>query len=206
METATRDHIPPTPPYDGNGEPRDFFEDDRMKAFLREEDLPQVDGMIDSVTASWIVRRLKRQDDAIAEINKQAEFEIAKIRGAAAAIIKTHECKKQWIMDRYQFPLRTFAEAMLEGAKEKSVKLLSGVVGFRRKPYSFTGTITDQSKAVTFMRALGHSEAVKEVVNWSAIKDLIEVKDGRVVCAETGEVLDFLSVTETPEDTVFYIK
>ncbi len=157
-------------------------------------DLPESVIALGHSDANGIVRRIAEARREIELIGEQEAEEIARIRARAAELKQAWEARIAWLDERYGESLKAFAAANLEGKKVRSIKLLSGVVGFRKNPSSLA--IVDKDAALEWAKAnLPDAIKVVESVGVSPLKLHVEA---------TGESLEFAEYT--PAFDKFYIE
>jgi len=157
-------------------------------------DLPESVIALGHSDANGIVRRIAEARREIELIGEQEAEEIARIRARADELRQAYQAKLTWLDERYGESLKAFAAANLEGKKVRSIKLLSGVVGFRKNPSSLA--IVDKDAALEWAKAnLPDAIKVVESVGVSPLKLHVEA---------TGESLEFAEYT--PAFDKFYIE
>jgi phage host-nuclease inhibitor protein Gam len=135
--------------------------------------VPSLAGVITHSEANRIVRRMREQRDAVERIAEQEAEEIATIRDRAHALREAHETRLEYLDAAYRPMLESFCADEIAGKKDRSVKLLSGTVGFRRGRSSLE--ITDEDAAMEWAREnLTSAIVVKESLAKTPITDLIE--------------------------------
>jgi phage host-nuclease inhibitor protein Gam len=171
---------------------QDILDDEELKDEF--SDLPSECGTITHVEANRILERraeICRQMDLI---NEQEADEMKRIEVRAAELREAYCRKLAWLTLQYQPMLEEFARAETDGKKERSVRLLSGTVGFRRNPSSVE--ITDADALLAWAKENApNAVKVVESVGKTPIKAHIE---------GTGEVVP--GVEYTPPADRFYIK
>jgi phage host-nuclease inhibitor protein Gam len=169
---------------------QDIFVDEMEQEF---SDLPTAP-TVTHKEANRILERMAEQSEAIARIDEQEADQIERIRARAKELREAHTGRKEWLEGRYAATLEEFARAETDGKKERSVRLLSGTVGFRRNPSSVE--ITDADALLAWAKEnTPNAVKVVESVGKTPIKAHIE---------ETGEVVP--GVEYTPPADRFYIK
>ena len=88
--------------------------------------------------------------------------------------------------------LQTFLRAEVAGGKRKSVRLYSGVLGYRQKPAALQ--VTDPAAALEWAR-VNLPEVVAETLDKKVLSEKL---------LDTGEAPDFARLL--PAEDVFYIK
>jgi phage host-nuclease inhibitor protein Gam len=146
---------------------------------FKEEDAPVPEGfVVDSLSkAEWCLRTKGRAEDEIARFSAMAvqliEEETYRINMRLAEICAPH---LRTLEDMTAF-VRPWAEVEIAKAHgKKSVKLLSGRVGFRTEAKSLE--VEDEEKATAWLEANGHADCVrvKKTVKKDETKKLIEDK------------------------------
>jgi phage host-nuclease inhibitor protein Gam len=146
---------------------------------FREEEAQAPEGFIcDSLSkAEWCLKTKGRAEEEIERFTAMAkqliEEETYRINMRLAEIIKPH---LRTLEDMTTF-LRPWSEVEIAKAHgKKSVKLLSGTVGFRKEPKSLE--VEDEEKAVVWLEANGHADCVRvrKTVKKDETKKLIEDK------------------------------
>jgi tetrahydromethanopterin S-methyltransferase subunit G len=155
-------------------------------------DIPQA--IIDYKDANWMVRRMREQEEAIQRINEQQVDEIGRILARARELREAHESRLEYLKAKCEPLLQEFTRKEIDGKKERSIKLLSGTVGFRKGVGSLD--FTDEPAAVAWAEA-NLPDAIKVTVTLQKkpVKDLVE---------GTGEVPP--GCEYTPGEDKFYIK
>ncbi len=157
-------------------------------------DLPESVIPLGHTEANSILRRIAEAEREMELIDEQLVEEIARIRARADELRQAYQAKLTWLDERYGESLKAFAAANLEGKKVRSIKLLSGVVGFRKNPSSLA--IVDKDAAIEWAKAnLPEAIKVVESVGVSPLKLHVEA---------TGESLEFAEYT--PAFDKFYIE
>ncbi len=158
------------------------------------DDLPAECVTITHKEANRILERMAEQSEAIARIDEQEADQVERIRARAKELREAHTRRREWLDCRYTALLEEFAKRETDGKKERSVKLLSGTVGFRRNPSSLN--ITDADALLVWATDnLPDAIKVVETVGKTPVKSYIE---------GTGEVVP--GVEYTPAADRFYVK
>lgn len=148
-----------------------MFDDD-----LGTVDKDTVPFKIDSLSkAEWALSKIGRADAEIERFTKMAAGMKERIDARLAEICKHHHATKESMV----FLLRPWADLELARAgSRKSVKLLSGTVGFRQAPASLV--VTDEAEAVKWLK-----EHAPECVR---TKEEVKKTECKKRIQETGEM------------------
>lgn len=146
--------------------------------------------------ANWALRKIKQFEDQKKANNKIATEEIEKIE----AWNKAENEKAQQSIDYFQGLLAKYAmEKRKENPKFKSQKLPNGRIRFKKKQPKWE---YDDDAVVQSLKDAGMTDyiKVKESPSKADIKKAFEVIDGQVIDADTGIILDGITVTEQEEE------
>lgn len=169
---------------DGSIALREVEEAEELEQIAYEfSDLPDEAVTITHRDANRILQRTAEIERQIKLIAEQEADEIERIRARASELREAHTKRLEWLGERYTPMLADFAARELDGKKERSIKLLSGKIGFRRNPSSLS--ITDTAAALEWAKDnLPDAVQIKESVGVSPLKSYVE---------GTGESLDFVA-------------
>ena len=151
----------------------------------------------DEASAEWCLEKLEENAKARALIDEQYEQMTAryeKWRADALAEIESNDLYLKGLLE-------TWAAEKIADGKKKSVKLPSGVIGFRAG--GKTWTMGDEKIEATPPALLAFVKQdddsfvkVQESVRWGDYKKTLRVmEDGRVVSA-TGQIIEGMTVTQ----------
>lgn len=148
--------------------------------------------------ANWIIGKLARANRECADIDAMAAEEKARIDKRAAGLKKSWQNKVAFLTARYSQPLEQWAATELEGEKKRSVGLLAGSVGFRKRPDAVVLDMPDE-EAIAYLEAQNFSDCVR-------VKK--EVSKTNLKTALTGEGKQYISKVAhiEPGEDEFYIK
>jgi phage host-nuclease inhibitor protein Gam len=143
--------------------------------------------------ANWAIRKALRYQKNIDDAKALAEEQIRDINNWLE-----HEIgPNQYQVDFFLGLLRPYAEAKIEGAKSKTVKLPSGNISFRtQNPQFYIGVDKVDGETPALLDYARQSATdylkIKESVDWTGMKKSLNVTaDGKVISGD-GEVLTFI--------------
>ena len=151
----------------------------------------------DEASAEWCLEKLEENEKAralIEEQYKQMTARYEKWRADALAELESNDLYLPGLLEPWA------AEKIADG-KKKSVKLPSGVIGFRAG--GKTWKIADEKIEATTPALIAFVKenddsfvAVKETVRWGDYKKTLkEMKDGRVATSD-GQIIEGMTVTQ----------
>ena len=151
----------------------------------------------DEASAEWCLEKLEENAKARALIEEQYKQMIAryeKWRADALAELESNDLYLKGLLEPW-------AEEKIADGKKKSVKLPSGVIGFRAG--GKTWKMGDEKIEATTPALLAFVKendasfvAVKETVRWGDYKKTLkEMKDGRVATSD-GQIIEGMTVTQ----------
>lgn len=157
-------------------------------------DLPGQEATLTHKEANRILSRMAREEREIRLIDEQEADELERVRLRAAELREAHKKRLGFLDGRYSNLLKDFAAREIEGGKTRSVKLLSGRLGFRQNPSSMK--IIDPAAALAWAKEnLPNAVKVVESVQVTPLKSYAET---------TGEFPEFVEYT-APYDK-FYVE
>ncbi|TFJ92170.1 host-nuclease inhibitor Gam family protein [Lentibacillus salicampi] len=146
--------------------------------------------------ANWALRKIAQYEEQKKANNKLATDEIEKIENWN----KEENEKAQQSIDYFQGLLARYAMTKRENdPKFKSQKLPNGRIRFKKKQPKWE---YDDNTVIQSLKDAGMTDyiKVKESPSKSDIKKAFEVIDGQVVDADTGQIIDGITVAEQNEE------
>jgi phage host-nuclease inhibitor protein Gam len=148
---------------------------------------------VDSLeTAEWAMRKKGEAQAEVDRFTAAAEKikadKCAQIDERLAEILKPHYQTLETMTD-FLRPWGTVEVAKANG--KKSVKLLSGVVGFRKSPDSLE--VEDEEKATAWLKAHGHADCVR-------MKETVKKDETKKFIKDKGEVPDACELKKGREE------
>lgn len=116
----------------------------------------------------------------------------------------------QQLIDEKSALLEPIIQKQLDGKNKKSIRLPSGIAGFRKSNATFTidGEKIDGKSEQLLELVKEHNLngyiVTKEYVDWANLKKTLKVVSDGLVVSEDGEILQ--NIEAMPEDDVFYVK
>ena len=148
----------------------------------------------DHSAANRILARIAREEREIMLLLDQANDQVNLILARANELRVAHQRRLDWLIETFTPGLQTFARLELEGSAKRSVKLLSGTVGYRKQPDHLE--IKDEQAGIAWAKKnLPDAYRVEESLLKKPVTEHIKT---------TGEVLDFAELV-IGEDK-FYIE
>jgi phage host-nuclease inhibitor protein Gam len=154
--------------------------------------------MIDSIDkAEWAVKKIGKYRGNIDQAKTEAQAQIDKINTWLAAV--TEENQKQ--IEFFTGMLAPFADEQLADAKKKSLKLPSGVIGFRKNQPKVE---YDESVLLPWCKDNAKDFVkTKETVLWGEFNKTLTVADDKALTTD-GEIIPGIVAAEQPD--TFYVK
>lgn len=151
----------------------------------------------DEASAEWCLEKLEENEKARALIEEQYKQMIARYEKWRADALAELESSDFYLKGL----LEPWATEKIADGKKKSVKLPSGVIGFRAG--GKTWKMGDEKIEATTPALLAFVKendasfvAVKETVRWGDYKKTLkEMKDGRVATSD-GQIIEGMTVTQ----------
>lgn len=144
--------------------------------------------------ALWAMRKIAQANKDLAELEAFYARQLDKARNQAQATVDVMTSLLRAYFDRV--PHRVTKT-------QQSYALPMGKLVCKQQEPEYT---RDNQRLVAWMESAGRQDMVKtqKTADWPALKKVcVPQKDGRVVDAETGEVVD--GVTATPREPVFQV-
>lgn len=147
-------------------------------------------------TAQWAlnkIREARAERDRLAEL---AQSEIERLTAFINDLCEKCDRDTAYLTDA----LRRYFEIVTpkETKTKASYKLIGGALTFKKPKPTFD---YDVSTLIEALRGTEYVEAV-ETLHWGAYKKRLEVVDGKAVDTATGEVVDGVTISETPGEFV----
>jgi len=148
----------------------------------------------DEGSLSWYVNHLMRLED-----------EKARIQAQAAAMVADLEREAERLCHLYEDQARAVVRGLLAGRRQgaRSVKLLTGTVGFRTVPARLE--VRDRVNALDWVEAVA-PECLEQRIDQVALGHRYKVHGAEVVDTSTGEVVAPLGFVPRPAEERFYIR
>lgn len=147
--------------------------------------------------ANRVLKRLARAESQLDAIEAMADEEVEAIRARAAKISRPIRARIDFIRNAFGANLRQWAQEQLAGQKKKSIDLLFGRIGFRKK--SDLIVVDDEDKAIQWLIDGGFNHAVKVSLRRREFAELY-----RVHAATASELEGFAHIEEGADE--FYLK
>jgi len=156
--------------------------------------------VIDTIDkANWALRKIAQYEEKKKAAQDQADAEIRRI----AVWLKDRSEDAERQIAYFQYMLRPFAAAALEGEKKRSLTLPTGTMGFRAGQPHFDVNDTELLEYVKV--SAPEYVKVRESVDWARFKKEMNLQpcNGKAVTKD-GEIIPGIAASEA-EDT-FYVK
>jgi hypothetical protein len=120
-------------------------------AWLAEADLPvEETPVLTHKEANRLLGAVQGVRQQRARILEQAQEECDRINRRALEFTEAYDRQEAFLVSRFTPALTDFTREQIEGKKERSVKLLFGSLGFRKRPDTLE--VTDEAAAVVWAR------------------------------------------------------
>lgn len=149
----------------------------------------------DDRAANWALRKIGQMQKQIEDNNALAVAEIDKIE----AWNKQENQKSKDGIDYFQGLLSYYALSKREAdPKFKSLKLPNGKIAFRKQQPKWS---LDEEKVIQSLKDANASDLIKvtEKPKLADIKKAFQVKDGKAIDMETGEVVEGITIEDQPD-------
>ena len=145
--------------------------------------------------ADWALRKIKEAENEIEKVEHFAETQIRQIENWKAKQTEKHHNS----IEHFQSLLAEYLESKRkDDPKLKSITLPSGNVGFRKKPAKW---IYNDEVVLKTLESENLNDFIKveKKLDKRAIKKAFEVVGGKVINAETGQVIEGIEIQEQGE-------
>ena len=149
----------------------------------------------DDSTANWALRKIAEYKSKQAEVNALAAAEMDKIEQWAKLENERHQNQ----IDYFTSLLSVYAMEKKENdPKFKTMSLPNGKLQFRKQQPKWE---YDESTVLKTLKKSGMNDFIKtkESLDKDAIKKAFEVANGKVICPDTGQLIEGITVTEQGE-------
>lgn len=147
--------------------------------------------------AEWAVRKIASYEAAKREARDLADKRFGQIEEWLDSEIATSDKQIEYLSEL----VRPFAEARLNGAKKRSLKLPCGTIGFRKAQPKFD---FDNDKLLPWAKENAPEQVeTKESVKWGELKKTLAFEQGKAITKD-GEIVPGVMVAEQPDS--FYVK
>lgn len=152
----------------------------------KDEFTPERFTIDDDEKAQWAVGKLNAIDEEIQRVKAQAE-----------TMLKRLERDRADFLERFEDDLRAWLTTKLEGGTKRSVDLLTGRIGFRKKPGGLKVVDKDAAFDWCIKNAPPDLDLIRETVTYSVDKEQL-----KALHASTGEIPSGCEVAED-SDTLY---
>lgn len=145
--------------------------------------------------AAWAMRKIRRAQERIAEVQATASLEIAQFEAWRDKRVS----EEQATIDFFTSALAPYVSEQIADGKKKSLLLPDGVAGYRARPAEFR---RDDAALKPWAEKLGLVRTTTEV-DWQAVKATCRMAGSRLVSPD-GEFVPGVTVEE--RSPAFYVR
>lgn len=148
----------------------------------------------DDKAADWAVKKIKEEFAEYERIKSLADAQIAELKEKLETEERRYENNTKYLRYKLQ---EYFQKVPKKVAKTKeSYRLLNGSLVLKKGTLEYQ---RDEELLVSYLKETNQFKYLKESSTWGDFKKNLEIVDGKVIDKTTGEVLEFIKVSEKPD-------